>query len=160
MLPWYTPGRVDSSEDLSRSPKWQLDPDSPRKPIVIDAESKLKWSAWKRNQGSDIEQRTEILSGDSRNTTDFDQHAGSSLEYSGVPLEQQEDKGLPPSPDGFQKQKDKEKKQDASKGTNSQTVMKDDDQDDFYEGVPLDSKVIYLYVLPFLCLDLWGPRQE
>ncbi|XP_043522587.1 uncharacterized protein LOC122535258 isoform X6 [Frieseomelitta varia] len=139
VLPWYTPGRVDSSEDLSRSPKWQLDSDSPRKPIVIDAESKSKWSAWKRNQGSDIEQRTEILSGDSQNTTDFDQHAGSSLEYSGVPLEQQqEDKDLPP--DGFQKQKDKEKKQDASKGTNSQTVTKDDDQDDFYEGLPPDSK--------------------
>lgn len=156
MLPWYTPGKVDSSEDLSRSPKW-LDPDSRRKPIVIAAESKLKkWSAWKRNQGSDIEQRTEILSGDSQNTTDFDQHAGSSLEYSGVPLEQQqqEDKDLPPSPDGFQKQKDKEKKQDASKGTNSQTVMKDDDQDDFYEGVPPDSKVICLYILLFFCLDL------
>ncbi|KAK1135090.1 hypothetical protein K0M31_007860 [Melipona bicolor] len=140
VLPWYTPGRVDSSEDLSRSPKWQVDQDSPRKPIVIDANSKLKWSSWKRNQGSDIEQRTET-SGDSQNTTDFDQHAGSSLEYSGVPLEQQqEDKGLPPSPDGFQKQRDKEKKQNASKGTNFQTVMKDDDQDDFYEGVPPDSK--------------------
>ena len=152
MLPWYTPGRVDSSEDLSRSPKWQLDADSPRKPIVIDAESKSKWSAWKRNEGSDIEQRTEI-SGDSQNTTDFDQHAGSSLEYSGVRwLEQQEqNKDLPPSPDGFQKQKeDKEKKEDASKETNSQTVMKDDldDQDDFYKGVPPDSKVIYS---SFLC---------
>lgn len=139
MLPWYIPGKVDSNEDLSRSPKWQKDPENPasREPYVIDAEAKT-WSPWRRNQGSDIEQRTEVAD-DSQSTTNFDQHAGSSLEYG--QFEQQENKKLFPDFDDLEKGKDKGEKQEASKGNDFQTTIKDDQ--DFYEGVPADSTVIH-----------------
>ncbi|XP_033297335.1 uncharacterized protein LOC117204237 isoform X3 [Bombus bifarius] len=135
VLPWYTPGKVDSNEDLSRSPKWQKDPENPasREPYVIDAEAKT-WSPWRRNQGSDIEQRTEVAD-DSQSTTNFDQHAGSSLEYG--QFEQQENKKLFPDSDDLEKGKDKGEKQEASKGNDFQMTIKDDQ--DFYEGVPADS---------------------
>lgn len=73
MLPWYSPGPVDSNEDLSRSAKWQVDSDYPvpRKPYVIEAGTKT-WSPWKKNKGSEIEQRTEITK-DSQTTTNFEQ---------------------------------------------------------------------------------------
>lgn len=141
MLPWYTPGKVDSNEDLSRSPKWQKDGENPasREPYVIDAEAKT-WSPWRRNQGSDIEQRTEVAD-DSQSTTNFDQHAGSSFEYG--QFEQQENKKHFPDSDGLEEGKDKEgkEKQEASKGNDFQTTIKDDQ--DFYEGVPPDSTVIH-----------------
>ncbi|XP_012249478.1 uncharacterized protein LOC100742970 isoform X2 [Bombus impatiens] len=135
VLPWYTPGKVDSNEDLSRSPKWQKDPENPasREPYVIDAEAKT-WSPWRRNQGSNIEQRTEVAD-DSQSTTNFDQHAGSSLEYG--QFEQQENKKLFPDSDDLEKGKDKGEKQEASKGNDFQMTIKDDQ--DFYEGVPADS---------------------
>ena len=73
MLPWYSPGPVDSKEDLSRSPKWQVDSDYPipRKPYVIEAGTKT-WSPWKKNKGSEIEQRTEITR-DSQSAINFEQ---------------------------------------------------------------------------------------
>lgn len=139
MLPWYTPGKVDSNEDLSRSPKWQKDGENPasREPYVIDAEAKT-WSPWRKNQGSDIEQRTEVTD-DSQSTTNFDQHAGSSFEYG--QFEQQENKKHFPDSDGLEEGKDKGEKQEASKGNDFQTTIKDDQ--DFYEGVPPDSTVIH-----------------
>ncbi|XP_026296178.1 uncharacterized protein LOC724971 isoform X4 [Apis mellifera] len=73
VLPWYSPGPVDSKEDLSRSAKWQVDSDYPipRKPYVIEAGTKT-WSPWKKNKGSEIEQRTEITR-DSQSAINFEQ---------------------------------------------------------------------------------------
>ncbi|XP_043802485.1 uncharacterized protein LOC122720083 isoform X3 [Apis laboriosa] len=81
VLPWYSPGPVDSNEDLSRSAKWQVDSDYPipRKPYVIEAGTKT-WSPWKKNKGSEIEQRTEITS-DSQSTTNFEQDDDLSSKY-------------------------------------------------------------------------------
>ncbi|XP_031365820.1 uncharacterized protein LOC102678715 isoform X3 [Apis dorsata] len=81
VLPWYSPGPIDSNEDLSRSAKWQGDSDYPipRKPYVIEAGTKT-WSPWKKNKGSEIEQRTEITS-DSQSTTNFEQDDDLSSKY-------------------------------------------------------------------------------
>lgn len=140
MLPWYLDDKnVNSSEDLSRSPKWRLDPDEPkpRKPFVVNAESKT-WSPWRKNSASDIEQRTEVA--DEQRTTSFDQNHDFSLDYS--EYEQQENQRFPTDfPDLEQKQEHvKNKGKDKLSGRKDSQIRTHDD--DFYEGISADSTVM------------------
>ncbi|XP_076544924.1 uncharacterized protein LOC117601744 isoform X1 [Osmia lignaria lignaria] len=139
VLPWYSSDKddIDSNEesDPSRSPKWQLDPDDPipREPFLVDTGTKT-WSPWKKNPGSEIEQRTE-LSSDRQTPTNFEQNTDYPLEYS--QFEQQENQRFPSKPSDSHKQEEKWKKQKIPEGKDSQSKIKNDQE--FYEGIPPDS---------------------
>ncbi|XP_076659938.1 uncharacterized protein LOC143363221 isoform X5 [Halictus rubicundus] len=75
VLPWYLSSQDDhnSTEDQSRSPKWQIDPDNPipTKPYIVNAETKT-WSPWRKTSASEIEHRTQIAT-DSQSPINFNQ---------------------------------------------------------------------------------------
>ncbi|XP_012144579.1 uncharacterized protein LOC100879380 isoform X10 [Megachile rotundata] len=139
VLPWYSSDKddVDSSEerDLSRSPKWRIDSEepAPRKPYIVETGTK-NWTPWRKNRGSEIEQRTEIPE-DQQIPTNFEQNRDYSLEYS--QFEQQENQRVRPGSSSSQKQNERWNKQENSMGKDSQSKMKDDQE--FYEGIPPDS---------------------
>ncbi|XP_053979803.1 uncharacterized protein LOC128876963 isoform X3 [Hylaeus volcanicus] len=132
VLPWYSSDKddVDTSEDLSRSPKWQTDPDNPipRKPLIVNADTKV-WSPWRKDSESGIEQRTEITRG-SQSTINFDQERDFPLEYS--QFEQQENQRFPGGSDGLEQRQDGD-----IKYKNKKYKTKSDQ--DIYEGIPADS---------------------
>ncbi|XP_054002582.1 uncharacterized protein LOC128889196 isoform X3 [Hylaeus anthracinus] len=132
VLPWYSSDKddVDTSEDLSRSPKWQTDPDNPipRKPLIVNADTKV-WSPWRKDSESGIDQRTEITRG-SQSTINFDQERDFPLEYS--QFEQQENQRFPGGSDGLEQRQDGD-----IKYKNKKYKTKSDQ--DIYEGIPADS---------------------
>ncbi|XP_076288691.1 uncharacterized protein LOC143213077 isoform X2 [Lasioglossum baleicum] len=91
VLPWYLSTQDDqnSTEDQSRSPKWQVDPDNPvpKKPYVVNADTKT-WSPWRKTSESGIEHRTEIAT-DPQPPIDFNQDRD--YRYNSRDLEQRQD---------------------------------------------------------------------
>ncbi|XP_076766671.1 uncharacterized protein LOC143433270 [Xylocopa sonorina] len=136
ILPWFSLSKVDSSEDLTRSPKW-TDPDSPvtRKPYAAETGTS-EWGPWRKERGSQLEQRT-MVPDDSQSTRDFEQHGD--LEYS--QFEQQENRKLPPDPavpGDLQENENIKGRKEKPPGRNDLQTDRWDDQD-YYEGIPADS---------------------
>ncbi|CAL7933954.1 unnamed protein product [Xylocopa violacea] len=136
ILPLFPHSKVDSSEDLSRSPKW-TDPDSPvsRKPYVIETGTNA-WSPWRKERDSELEHRM-VFPDDSQRTRNFE--LDGDLEYG--QFEEQETRKHPPGSSAFGDLQENEKikgKKPKVPGRNDLQTEKWDDQD-YYEGIPADS---------------------
>ncbi|XP_076175064.1 uncharacterized protein LOC143150566 isoform X4 [Ptiloglossa arizonensis] len=132
VLPWYLAAKDDvhPSEDPSRSPKWQTDPDNPipKKPFVVDAGTWDSQSPW-----SGIEQETETTD-DNQAHINVDQGKDYSLEYS--EFERQENQRFPSKAGGS---RDLEQKKNRGYTKNKIKKQGTKNDQDIYEGVPADS---------------------
>ena len=125
-MPWYLNGQNSKpTDDGSRSPKWSQPPDLGETQSVEPPDK--AWSDWRQVVGSDIEQRSEM-------EADFGQATG---QYPAGEIDQswvREPYNIPQENyDGNSNLFPKRKNSKSPVPANSPN---------FYEGVPLDSKVV------------------
>nr|XP_031846097.1 uncharacterized protein LOC116432824 isoform X1 [Nomia melanderi] len=98
-LAWYLSEKdvIESTEDPSRSPKWQTDPDNPipKKPYTVNAETKT-WIPWSKVPDTEIQHKTDISETDCPKPINVNRDGDYALEYSDY--EQQENRKFPSVP--------------------------------------------------------------
>ncbi|XP_076379231.1 uncharacterized protein LOC143259719 isoform X2 [Megalopta genalis] len=127
VLPWYLSNQdvVNTTEDPSRSLKWDRNPDDPipKKPYVVTAETNT-WSPWKKISGSEVEQRTQVAT-DLPIPTDFNHDRDYHQFFD--QFEQQENRKFPSRPANS-----RDSKQHNVEGNT-------EDVESLYEGISADN---------------------
>ncbi|XP_078053270.1 uncharacterized protein LOC144478771 isoform X2 [Augochlora pura] len=130
VLPWYlsTQDAANTTEDPSRSPKWDREPDDPipKSPYVVTADTGT-WSPWKKNPGSEIEQRTEIAT-DHPRPIDFNHDHDHHLSFD--QFEQQENRRFPQAPTNSRDSEQQNVKENTRNVKSNQNL---------YEGISADN---------------------